>query len=132
MKSNLHSIFSSDKDLEKNGIIFKISETTNFLIRRFGGENGARVKAAMAKYYKPFARQVDAGTLPPEQEREILVKAFVEASLVNWEGVEIDGKIEEYSPEKAVKLFIELPALFDAILSTAQDFNSYKQELGNS
>jgi hypothetical protein len=101
-------------------------------LRRFGGANAQRVKAAMAKYYKPFARQVELGLLDPTKEREILVKAFVEACMIEWQGVEIDGQEVEYSPEAAIKLLTSLPELFDSLHSYASSFDSFKEDLGNS
>lgn len=132
MKSNLDNIFKSDKDLEKDGVWFSVSETTSFLIRRFGGFNSSKVKAALAKYYKPYARLIEMGTLPEEKEKEIMVKVFVESSIIDWKGVEIDGKEVEFSIDAAVKLMTALPELSETLLSHASDTKNYREDLGNS
>lgn len=133
MKSNLDSLFKSSTNLETEGVKFEINDRTNFTLRRFGGTNANRVKAAMAKYYKPFARQVELGQLDVKKEHEIIVKAFVESCLIAWEGVDIDGVEDvECNNENAIKLFIALPELFNALYEYASSFNSFKEDLGNS
>lgn len=132
MKSNLDKIFKSDKGLEKDGVWFSYTETTSFLIRRFGGFNATKVKAALARYYKPYARLIEMGTLPEEKEKEIMVKVFVESSIVSWKGVEIDGKEVEFSVDAAVKLLTHLPELSESLLEYASDSKNYREDLGNS
>jgi hypothetical protein len=131
MKSNLDQFFKTDQSLENQGIWFKVSDDTKFLITRFGGSNSHKVKGAMAKYYKPYARQIEAGSFDVAQEREIMIKVFVYSSLIGWEGVEIDGAPCEFSKEKAVELLVSLPDLAEALMSYAQDSKSYKEDLGN-
>ncbi len=131
MKTNLDKYFKTDADLEKNGMWHELSDDLGFLIRPFKGTN-PRVKAAMAAYYKPHARQVELGTLDPTKEREIQAKLFIEVCLVDWKGIEIDGKPTEFSKDAALKLFTDLPDLFDSLWKYANDWTNYKEELGNS
>lgn len=131
MKSNLDSFFKTSEDLEKNGVWFDISDEVGFLIRPFKASN-PRVKAALALYYKPYARQIDLGTLELAKQQEINIKLFVNVCLVDWKGIEIDGQKADHGQENAVKLFTLLPALFDTLWKHANDFSNYKEELGNS
>ena len=89
------------------------------------------MKAAMAKFYKPYARQVETGTLGAEKEREITCKVFVHSCLVDWKGVEIDGQECPFDADKAVELFLTLPDLMDTLVSYASDNKNYKEDLGN-
>jgi hypothetical protein len=131
MKTNLDGLFKTDKDLEENGVIFVIDDKTNFKLRHFASTN-VKMKAAMAAHHKPYARQVELGTLDQKKSDEILVKMFIDASLISWEGIEIDGKPLECTKENALMLFTRLPALFDSLYKYASDFANYKEDLGNS
>lgn len=132
MKTNLDKFFKTNSALEKEGVDFVIDETTSFKVRRFSSQN-PRVKAAMASHYKPFARQVELGTLPVEKSNEITIKLFLETCLVSWTGVvDETGKPLEFNKENALKLFQELPDLFDTLWKHANGFENYKEELGNS
>lgn len=131
MKTNLDKLYKTNEDYEKNGVWMDISEDTAFLVRPMKGTN-PRVKAAMAAYYKPYARQIEMDTLDPKKAREIQVKIFVDVCLVDWKGIEIDGVDTKFSKEAAIKLFVELPDLFDTLQKYANDFTNYKDDLGNS
>lgn len=130
MKTNLDKFFKTSNKLENEGVDFAIDETTSFRVRRFNSSN-PRVKAAMASYYKPFARQIEMGTLPIEKSNEISVKLFIDCCLVSWEGIEEDGKPIECNKENALKLFKELPDLFETLWKHANSFESYKEDVGN-
>ena len=137
MKSNLDSLFKTDKEVEKTGAWFNITETTGFLVRPFN-MNNQQIKAAHARHFKPFAHQIEHGTLDSVKEREIYTKIFVGACLVDWKGVEIDGKEVKFEKEIAVKFLMELPELFQTLMKHAEDFKNYKidfaakEQVGNS
>ena len=131
MKTNLDKFYKANSQAEKDGVDFEIDDTTSFRVRRFSGQN-PRVKIAMAQYYKPYARQIEMGTLSSDKNLEIQIKVFIDTCLVSWQGVEIDGQPAEFSKENAMKLFKELPDLFDTLWKYANSFESFKEDLGNS
>jgi hypothetical protein len=130
MKTNLDKFFKADTDHEKNGVWFDISNEIGFLIRPFNNGN-PKTKSAMATLYKPFARQIEMGTMDMAKQEEIQIKLFINVCLVDWKGVEIDGKIEDYTPEKALKFLLALPELFATLWKHSTDFTNYREELGN-
>ncbi len=132
MKSNLDVLFKTDKSLETEGIWIDFSEKIGFLCKRFGGYNAPGVKRAVAKYHKPYARQIEKGTLPPEKEARILTRAFVESTMIGWKGIEVDGEEIEFSVEAAVDLLTDLPDLLEEIIKASSDYENYKEDLGNS
>lgn len=138
MKTNLDKLFKADSTLEKEGVDFVIQEKgdgqeeISFKIRRFNAQN-PRVKAAEAAYYKPYARQIQLGTLPVEKSDEIVMRLFIDVCLAGWNGVtDGDGKPMEFTKENALALFKRLPELFETLFKHANDFANYKEELGNS
>lgn len=133
MKSNLDKHFKTDAKMEKEGIWFDINDTAGFRLTRFGGENSPGVKAALAKYYKPYAAQLEIESLSPEKEREIFVRVFVESCVVDWRGIDIDGEENvPFDKEKAIALLIGLPDLFETLRAQASKSEHYKVDLGNS
>lgn len=127
MKTNLDSLFKADKDLSEKGVEFVVNDKVSFFVRRIG-PNNPRAKAALAKHYKPYARQVEMGTLDQDKEREIQIKVFVAMGLVDWKGIEIDGQIAECNMENAVKLFKALPDLFNSVQAYAEDYKNFKED----
>ena len=131
MKSNLDKLFKNDESLEGNGIWLNLSEESGFLVRRFGGYNSQKVKAALAKHYKPYARLIDNGTLDPLKEKEITTRVFVESCVIDWKGIEIDGKEVPFSQDVAINFLLKLPELLETLVSYASDSKNYREDLGN-
>jgi len=131
MKTNLDSLFKTNQNLEDAGVWFDVSEKTGFLLRRFGGVNSSKIKATVAKIYKPYTRQVESGTLDPAKERELEVRIFVETCVLNWRGIEIDGMETPFEKELAIKFFLSLPELTNTLTKYATDVANYKDDLGN-
>lgn len=131
MKSNLDSLFKSSEAAVKDGVWFEISDKTGFLCRPFKSNN-PRVKGAMAKYYKPYARQIENDTIDQSKLKEINISLFLDVCLVDWKGVEIDGKEVPCERAAATELFKSLPELFDTLWKESSDFKNYREDLGNS
>lgn len=121
-------LYLTDKNLEKNGVWFELGPDLKFLCKRFGGSNAKEVKRLTAKYYRPYAKQIENGTLDEEKELEISARVFVESCLVDW----IVPSGEAFSVEGAVKFFIEAPEVADETLRYANNYKSYLVVLGNS
>jgi hypothetical protein len=136
MKTNLDRKYKMDTSLEQNGVWVVVAEDVEFLIKRFGGFNSQKVRAAMAEYLKPYAKKIENGTLSPEKEHEVGVRVFVESCVADWKGVkeEKDGSLVEipFSNDNAIKLFCDLPELFSTLVTEAQNSENYKEVLGNS
>lgn len=131
MKTNLDTLFKTDTQLESNGVWFEISTGVGFLVRRFGGANSARVKLASAKLYKPYARMIENDTMPESDQRRIMIRVFVQSSVIDWKGIEVDGKETPFDIELAVKFFEGLPEVFDTIHKYASDYANFKEDVGN-
>lgn len=131
MKTNL-DMFKTNEESEKLGVWFKVSDEVQFLVKRFGGANEPKIKSALAKYFKPYAYQIQQDTLDSEKQHEIFVKVFVDSCLEDWKGVEIDGKEAEFSKDLAIQIFVDNKVLFNAIKDYASDFKTYRDDLGNS
>lgn len=140
MKSNLDKYFKADNEVVKTGVWMNISDDVGFLVKPFDRSNPS-VKTAFAVHFKPHARQIELGTLDDKKELEIMVKLFVSACLVDWKGIEIDGKETPFSKEIAIKFLTGLPKLFHTLMDYAEDFKNFKEvdedegeieEVGNS
>lgn len=131
MKTNLDQFFKVDDQASKDGVWFEISDTTKFLVKPFSKSN-PQIKKVMERHFKPYARQIDMGTLAQSKIDEIQRKIFVEACLLDWKGVEIDGAPVEFSKEKAMELFACLPDLEDTLMRHAEDKSNYREIVGNS
>lgn len=132
MKSNLDGNFKTDKDFETEGIWIAVNEEVEFKVSRFGGFNSSAIKKAVAKYHQPHAHAIKAGRLPQEEEMKIMTKVFVESSISDWKGVEIDGADTPFSKDACIELLCGLPDLTEVLMKEASEQANYREELGNS
>lgn len=127
MKTNLDGKFKTSDALEKKGVWFDIGEGVKFLILPFKATN-PHMKAVIAKYHKPYARQIGLNALDPIKASQIQTNVFVHACLVDWQGIKIDGVDTKFSKEVAVEFFNHLPDLRDTLFGYAQDSSNYRNE----
>lgn len=131
MKTNLDKYFKTNEIFEQQGVWFDIAEGVGFKCKPFKAQN-PQVKAAFAAHYKPYALQIEKGTLSQEIEREIQIKMFVQSCLVDWRGIEIDGESADFDKKLAVEFLSELPELFDTLWRQCQDHKNYQDDVGES
>jgi hypothetical protein len=130
MKTNLDLIYKTNKENE-SGTWFQVSEGVLFHVKRFGGSNSKKVKLSMAKYFDPYAKQIELGILEQEKEDEIMMTVFAESCVLDWKGVEIDGVTQPFSKENCITLFKSLPDLAKILIEYASDFKNFKDDVKN-
>lgn len=136
MKSNLDSLYKTKKELEVDGVWMPLSKETSFKVKRFGGKNSSAVKRAISKHHAPKAALIQKGLIDEDEERALLTRAYVEATLIDWKGVKVDENGEQvelpFSVDNAVELLCDLPDLMDEVVRFASDMSNFKEDLGNS
>lgn len=97
-----------------------------FLCRHFDRSSVLAQKIA-AELAKPHRKLITAGMLKPEQDRELAVRVFVRAAVIDWRDVVLGGINQgSYNEEKAVALLVKYSALFNDLISDASDINHYR------
>jgi hypothetical protein len=132
MKSNLHSMFATNSDKEKDGEWCDLTPETGFLVARMGGANAEKVKKLGAFKFKPHAKKIREGKLAQEKENAVMAEIFVDVCLKDWKGVEdLEGNNIPFSRENAIEFLTELPELLGHLTEFASDVDNYKEDLGN-
>jgi hypothetical protein len=124
---NLYKTFKTSEKNEKEGINLQIAPGVFFKVTRIG--KNKKYQEYFAYLVRPYKRMIDSNSLPNELARELLIKAFVEACLLDWQGVsDPSGKPLEFSKENAYALFKDLPDLFDLLNAEASNASNFKDE----
>ena len=132
MSSSIYSTFSTNKNLEHEGIDVRYNDI-KFVIARAGGSNQA-FKKAFGKKIKPFRSQIENESMDDDVAIEILAEVYAETVIRGWYSIKKDadgnpvvkkgvpewvdkmpdreGKLMPYSTENCVALLVELPELF--------------------
>lgn len=100
-----------------------------FYISRMGKANKKYTKA-LDKATKPYARQMQIGTLAEETADELFRGVFIRTVLKNWENVRgKDGAELEFTPENATALFGRLPELYEDLLEKSRSAALFREEV---
>lgn len=135
MKTNLDSLYKTNKEDEKKGIWFMIGaeDGPGFLLKRFGGHNSVEIKKLMNTKFKPYARQIEKKTLSDEKEKSIMTELFIECALLDWKNIEVNGEKDiPFTKDVALELLIGLPELVEELTAYSSDADNYREDLGNS
>lgn len=137
MSKSVYDKFATDKKAEQEGITLDYGDGLKIRIARAGGSNTKFEKLVQSRL-KKYERQRQLDLLEIETLRPILREVYAESVVLGWEGVtNREGEVLPFNKENAVKLFEDLPDLFEDIVVQAQKAVLFRQnileaEAGNS
>lgn len=128
----LYDKLETDRDLETgSGVVLDYGDGVKIRIHRAGGSN-QKFTNRQTVLIKPFQRQINNDTLPPEKGRELNIQLYAETVIVGWEGVtDRDGNPLPFTKENAIRVMTDLPDLFSDLVASANDralFRKAEQE----
>ena len=110
-----------DDSLQTNGAWAEY-HGVELLIARSGN---SKYKSAFRHKIKPYKKQIDNGTLPPETSDRILSETIAETVLLGWRGLEADGKDVPYTLDNAIDLLTSDPDCRDFVMSFSEDMENF-------
>lgn len=129
MSKGIYDKFKTNKAAEQEGIILDYGDGQTIKIARAGGSNIRFEKAAQAKMRK-FGLQAKHDLLEPEQMRTIFREVLAETVVLGWTGfTDEEGKPLSFSKENVVKVFTDLPDLFDDVLEQSRKASLFKENI---
>ena len=123
-------LFSLDKTTVDNGAEYPIDDESSITVRYLDSMN-PRIKAAFAKYFKPYERQIAHDTLAAEKDFEIRLNLFIDVCLAGWKGITINSQPVECTPENAKKFLVNKRPLFDDLWKFCNNYTNYRVDAGN-
>lgn len=139
---SLYKQFKTDEALETDGIWIEYGTTEagqpiRIKIARAGGRNTAFSKA-LERTTRPYRKAIQTGMLDNKTADNLYKDVFAETVVLDWINVEgPDGQLLEFKKENVVKLFNDLPDLFNDLREQAANAALFREEvlegaLGNS
>jgi len=123
--SNPYDLFATNKDHEAKGVELDYGDF-QITVARAGGNNRAYQKLLDAKT-KPIRRALAAGQVDAKRTTTIMREVFAETVVLGWNGVtDKKGKKLAFSTENVIKLFTDLPDLFQDVMSQASGFQLFQ------
>lgn len=138
---SIYDLYETDAARESQGVVLNFGVYGKFTVARAGGSN-LRYQRALATKSEPYRHLIAAKAKKPDEKllqlvRDLSMEAFAETVVLGWEGVTgRDGKAIPFSQAACLKLFRDLPALFDEIQEQASSLANFQdkaieEDLGN-
>lgn len=131
---SLYKQFKTNENIERDGILLEYGENSKgkpiaIRIARAGGANSQYQKLMEARV-KPYRRQIQNETIERALVERLLRQVYAETIVLGWENVEDEnGKELAFTVENCVKLFEDLPDLFQDIQEQSQRAALFRQEV---
>lgn len=122
--------FKTSKSAEIEGILIRFKPNEDKTIPGFKIARACRSNVKWSKTYeaktRPFKKDIGSGSIEEEEARRINIEVFVEAILLSWENIQDERENNiTFTKENAIKLFNELPELYDALNFESMKMNNF-------
>ena len=132
---SLYKQFATNSEKEMEGVEVQMPEAENedgsiptFVVSRMGKSN-KRYSKALEAATRPYRRQIELGTMNNDKAEEIFMGVFVDTVLKGWKNVRCaDGKVLEFSKPNALKLFTDLPEVYERLQEEAKLSANFRDE----
>ena len=123
-----YDLFKNNENLETGQGVTLQYPGFSITIHRAGGSNKKFAMILSAKL-KPFRHQLDRGLLDDEISKRILHESYAEGVVIGWKDVkDANGKNMPFTKENVVKLFDDLPDLFQDVKEQAENVSLFREE----
>lgn len=124
-----HDFFKTNENLEGGEGVSIDYPGFSITINRAGGAN-KNFKKVVERLMKPYQQRAARGMLENETAERVLLEAYAEAVVIGWSGnIGSGGKKTAYSVENCIKVFEELPDLYEAIKIEANNISLFREEI---
>lgn len=120
-------MFKFDADLKTvDSGVWAEFQGARFLIAHI---SNMRFQRALARHQQPHRRKLEAGTLDPQTNRDILCKAMAEGLLLNWDKVQsAAGQDTPYSPDAGVVALTKNVEFRDFVSEFSLNLSNFRDE----
>jgi len=126
--SNLKKMFSTDKNIEKEGVILDYGDF-KVKIARAGGANKSYQKL-FERLTKPHRRAIETETINEKLLGKIMHEVYAKTVVLDWEGVTDDNGDElPFTSETCIEMFQEMPDFYVDIFNQSNKIALFKQEV---
>jgi hypothetical protein len=118
IKSTRNSALDSGVWVTYQGCRFRIAHTSH-----------TRFQRKLASLQAPFRKQIEKGSMDPDDTRDIVCTALADAILKDWDGVKDEsGEITPFSFKMARTALLNDEAFREFVQETAANLESFREE----
>ena len=122
---DIRKVYGTNKKDEQEGKWEDFGEGLSVKIARMGNPNYSKKFREIAK---PYQKSIRRGTLGEQKSEELLIQAMADTILLDWKGLEENGKPVKFTREEAIRVMTEYPDFRDAVSEVAGAIETFKLE----
>lgn len=115
--------YRTDRAAEEEGVWIDLDDQTTVRVAR---SNSKRFAEALNKHRKPHRQAIRSGTLPEETADAIVIGAIADAVLLDWKGLQEDGKEVPATLENRVRVLSQYPDFRNVVAELAADMANFR------
>ncbi|MCI0418642.1 MAG: hypothetical protein L0312_05375 [Acidobacteria bacterium] len=124
---NLFEQFKTNESFETTGVVLDYGDGGRIRIARAGGANKKYLRAT-EKLSRQYRNQIRMGTFSGDLANKVMQEVFADTVVLGWEGVtDADGTNIPFSRENCMRLFRDLPALWDDVQEQAASVAIFRE-----
>ena len=123
--ADVKKLFGTDATKETEGVWESLSEDVKIKVARIGNPNYQKV---LQRLMRPHRRAVRRGTVDDSVIEQCVTKAIAETVLLDWEGLEEDGKKLIYSRAEAERLLTSFREFREQVTEIASEIEAFRTE----
>ena len=123
--ADLRKTYGTNKSKELDGVWEDIGDGIRVKVARIGN---SKYQKTFNRISKPHRKALRRGTLKEDIAEKLMIDCMVDAVLLDWENVELDGQVIPYSKENATKILTEFKDFRDTINDYANDMAIFMEE----
>ena len=129
-KISLYDKFKTDENLEAGeGVELDYGDAGAIIIHRAGGAN-KRYRDLGQKRMRSYQRRIEAGTITDDEANKLLIGIYADSVVIGWRDiVDEEGNPLPFSRDNVVKLFTDLPELFEDVREAATSRGLFASEM---
>lgn len=130
---SLYNQFETNKEAEVEGVEVEYGANADktvpkFRISRMSKANKKYTKA-LERATRPHRRAIELETMNNDLAERLFMGVFVDTVLLGWSNVQDrEGKNIAFNKENALKLFTDLPELYDDLQEKAKKASLFREE----
>lgn len=122
---DLRKLFGTSRRAESAGVWVDIGHGARVLVAR---DTSPAYRKKLQDVIRPYRGAIAAGAMDDEAAHRLFAKAAAGTLLLDWSGVEVDGKPAEFSVDVAEQLMVDLPDFYKTIKAFAEDAALYREQ----
>jgi len=123
--ADLRKLYGTDTNKETDGIWQDFGDGIEMKVARIGNP---KYQKLFQKLSKPHRKAIRRGTLKEDVAEKLMIECTAETILLDWRGIELDGKALPYSKDNAIMILTEFKDLKEYVNDFANEMEAYMQE----